>query len=59
VDGAKRRFRAVEAEGERRARIWEKGLEVYPGWTQYERRASHRRIAVFVLEPVSAGAGTP
>jgi deazaflavin-dependent oxidoreductase (nitroreductase family) len=52
VDGSKRRFRAVEAEGERRARIWEWGLGIYPGWTQYERRASHRRIAVFVLEPV-------
>jgi len=52
VDGSKRRFRAVEAEGERRARIWEWGLAIYPGWTQYERRASHRRIAVFVLEPV-------
>ena len=52
VDGEKRRFRAVEAEGERRARIWKNGLEVYPGWTQYERRASHRRIAVFVLETI-------
>jgi deazaflavin-dependent oxidoreductase (nitroreductase family) len=52
VNGTSRRFRAVEAEGERRARIWEKGLTVYPGWSQYERRASHRRIAVFVLEPV-------
>jgi deazaflavin-dependent oxidoreductase (nitroreductase family) len=51
VDGTRRRFRAVEAEGERRARIWEKGLEVYPGWSQYERRAAHRKIAVFVLEP--------
>src|SRR3954452_22639941 len=52
VDGSKRRFRAVEAEGERRARIWEWGLAIYPGWTQYERLASPRRIAVFVLEPV-------
>ena len=49
-DGVKQRFRAVEAEGERRARIWEQGLRAYPGWSQYERRASHRRIAVFVLE---------
>src|SRR3954464_3384788 len=39
VDGTKRRFRAVEAEGERRERIWQKGLKIYPGWTQYERRA--------------------
>jgi deazaflavin-dependent oxidoreductase (nitroreductase family) len=53
VDGATRRFRAVEASGERRARIWDQGLKVYPGWSQYERRASHRKIAVFVLEPVA------
>jgi deazaflavin-dependent oxidoreductase (nitroreductase family) len=50
VDGATWPFRAVEAEGERRERIWQQGLRVYPGWSQYERRAAHRRIAVFVLE---------
>jgi deazaflavin-dependent oxidoreductase (nitroreductase family) len=52
VDGTKTRFRAVEAEGELRERIWKAGLEIYPGWTQYEKRASHRDIAVFVLRPV-------
>jgi deazaflavin-dependent oxidoreductase (nitroreductase family) len=52
VDGRSRRFRAVEVDGDRRGRIWEEGLKVYPGWSQYERRASHRRIAVFVLESV-------
>src|SRR4051794_22743331 len=46
------RCRAVEATGERRQAIWETGLRVYPGWTQYEKRASHRAIVVFVLEPV-------
>ena len=46
------RFRARVAEGEERAQIWDLGLKVYPGWSQYERRASHRRITVFVLEPV-------
>lgn len=51
VDGQSRRFRADEAEGDRRRRIWEEGLRVYPGWSQYERRAANRRIAVFVLEP--------
>lgn len=51
VNGATRRFRAVEADGERRAAIWTQGLKVYPGWTQYERRASHRHITIFVLEP--------
>jgi deazaflavin-dependent oxidoreductase (nitroreductase family) len=54
VDGRTHRFRAVEVEGERRETIWEDALRVYPGWSQYERRASHRRIAVFVLEPVQA-----
>jgi deazaflavin-dependent oxidoreductase (nitroreductase family) len=52
VNGAKRRFRAVEAEGERRERIWQEGLKVYPGFSQYALRASHRRLAVFVLEPL-------
>jgi deazaflavin-dependent oxidoreductase (nitroreductase family) len=50
VDGVTRAFRATEAEGEMRARIWQEGLEVYPGWSQYERRAPNRQIAVFVLE---------
>jgi deazaflavin-dependent oxidoreductase (nitroreductase family) len=52
VEGERRRFRAVEADGDRRRLIWDAGLGVYPGWTQYERRASHRHIAVFVLEAV-------
>lgn len=50
VDGQMHEFRSHVAEGDERARIWEAGLKVYPGWSQYERRASHRRIAVFVLE---------
>ena len=47
-----RPVRAIEAEGERRDRIWREGLEVYPAWSAYERRAGERRIAVFVFEPV-------
>ena len=50
VDGQRRRFRAVEVEGDRRRRIWEHALTVYPGYAQYENRAAHRRIHVFVLE---------
>jgi deazaflavin-dependent oxidoreductase (nitroreductase family) len=52
VDGINRRVRAVEADDERRAEIWQEGLRVYPGFAQYEQRALHRRISVFVLEPV-------
>jgi deazaflavin-dependent oxidoreductase (nitroreductase family) len=52
VSGAPQHVRAVEADGERRAEIVRDGLRIYPGWTQYERRAANRRIAVFVLEPI-------
>jgi deazaflavin-dependent oxidoreductase (nitroreductase family) len=52
VDGRSRRFRAVEVEGDRRREIWAQALLVYPGWSQYERRASNRQIAIFVLDPV-------
>jgi deazaflavin-dependent oxidoreductase (nitroreductase family) len=51
IDTETRRFRAREATGEARARIWEQGLKVYPGWSQYERRAANRDIAVFLLDP--------
>jgi len=50
VDGITRAFRATEAEGDVRSRIWREGLKVYPGWSQYERRAANREIAVFVLD---------
>jgi deazaflavin-dependent oxidoreductase (nitroreductase family) len=49
-NGVSRPFRATEAQGDMRARIWQEGLKVYPGWSQYERRASNRKIAVFVLD---------
>jgi deazaflavin-dependent oxidoreductase (nitroreductase family) len=52
IDGSRRRVRALEAQGDRRAEIWQDGLRVYPGFGQYERRASHRHVAVFVLTAV-------
>lgn len=59
VGGVAYRFRAEEATGELRQRIWREGLTVYPGWTQYERRAAARRIAVFVLRPIAPAAPAP
>jgi deazaflavin-dependent oxidoreductase (nitroreductase family) len=47
----RRHVRAVEAEGERRARIWRAGLEIYPGFAQYAARAGDRRLRIYVLEP--------
>ena len=56
VDGETTPFRAREAAGEERERIWAEGLKIYPGWSQYERRASNRRIAIFLLDPVTGAA---
>jgi deazaflavin-dependent oxidoreductase (nitroreductase family) len=50
VDGVRRVFQASEAQADVRARIWQEALEIYPGFSVYERRASHRQIAVFILE---------
>jgi deazaflavin-dependent oxidoreductase (nitroreductase family) len=49
VNGETYPFQADEAEGDERSRIWESGVRIYPGWPKYERRASNRRIHVFVL----------
>lgn len=51
VDGVRRRVHAVEPDDERRAQIWQQAVRLYPGYDQYERRAAHRRISVFVLQP--------
>ena len=48
-----RRVRAHEASGDERERLWRRGLEVYPGYAAYERRAANRRIPVMVLASVS------
>jgi deazaflavin-dependent oxidoreductase (nitroreductase family) len=52
VNGIRRRVRALEVDDQRRAEIWQEALRVYPGYSQYERRVSHRRICIFVLEPL-------
>lgn len=47
-----RRVRAHEASGDERERLWRRGLEVYPGYAAYARRAG-RRIPVVVLASAS------
>jgi deazaflavin-dependent oxidoreductase (nitroreductase family) len=51
IRGQHRRVRATEATDDRRAQIWQDALRMYPGFSQYERRAGHRSISVFVLDP--------
>jgi deazaflavin-dependent oxidoreductase (nitroreductase family) len=50
--GRSGRYRARQASGEERARLWEKALDVYIGYQTYQERAGRRVIPVMVLEPV-------
>jgi deazaflavin-dependent oxidoreductase (nitroreductase family) len=49
----RRDVRAVQAEGERRERLWQAGLEIYPGFAQYAARAGDRPFHIYVLEQVT------
>ena len=50
--GEQREVVARELTGEERERWFELGVEIYPGWTHYSRRAD-RRIPVLELRPVA------
>ena len=49
-DGTEREMTARELEGDERDRWYERGIEIYPGWIQYRKRAP-RRIPVIELSP--------
>jgi deazaflavin-dependent oxidoreductase (nitroreductase family) len=51
-EGVTRDMVARELEGEERERHYERGIEIYPGWTQYRSRTrEHRTIPVMELAP--------
>ena len=41
------------AEGDERDRIWERQKSEFPGFAEYEQKATNRTIPVVILEPVS------
>lgn len=43
-------YLAREAEGEERARLWDRAVDFYAGYATYQERAGQRRIPVVVLE---------
>jgi deazaflavin-dependent oxidoreductase (nitroreductase family) len=49
--GRSGRYRAREAEGEERERLWELVNDLYAGYDIYQGRAGDRRIPVVVCEP--------
>ncbi len=53
-EGATREVIARELEGEEREREYARGIEIYPGWTEYRTRAANRRIPVMELTPGAA-----
>jgi deazaflavin-dependent oxidoreductase (nitroreductase family) len=44
-------YSAKEAEGDLRAELWGRAVEIYPGYDAYKRRAGKRQIPVVVLTP--------
>ena len=44
-------YRAREAEGEERQRLWNLATAFYPGFARYQERAGERRIPVIVCSP--------
>lgn len=42
---------ARATEGAERDHIWKSGTRVYPGFSKYRQRVTHREVRVFVLEP--------
>ncbi len=51
VGTAKMKPRARTATGEERARLWQKALEFWPPYADYQRK-TEREIPVVVLDPV-------
>jgi F420H(2)-dependent quinone reductase len=45
------RYRAQEAKGNRRKRLWNLATQFYPGFARYQERAGDRRIPVIVCAP--------
>jgi deazaflavin-dependent oxidoreductase (nitroreductase family) len=55
-EGATREVTARELAGEEREREYARGIEIYPGWTQYRKRAANRQIPVIELIPAATPA---
>jgi deazaflavin-dependent oxidoreductase (nitroreductase family) len=55
-EGAEQEMLARELEGDDRAHWYERGIDIYPGWVEYRKRAP-RRIPVIELSAPSAAPG--
>ena len=55
-DGTRREMTARELEGEARERWYERGIEIYPGWVQYRKRANRKIPVLELVTSTAAGA---
>lgn len=52
IDGKQLAFTAREVtDSAERADLWQKAVDLYAGYNQYRRRASHRQIPIILLTP--------
>jgi deazaflavin-dependent oxidoreductase (nitroreductase family) len=58
-EGSAVQMRARELKGEERQLYVARGLEAYPWWEQYHRRAAPRQVPVIMLESVTTEAEAP
>lgn len=49
----KKEYRAREVHGEERAAWWDRAVEAWPDYAEYQRKTS-RTIPVFVLTPIGS-----
>ena len=56
-EGSSIQMRARELKGEERQVHVARGLEAYPWWEQYHRRAEPRQVPVIMLEPLRTSSG--
>ena len=48
----KNEYKARISEGEEAEGYWVKFIRIYPGYAAYRKNASHRKIGLFVMQPV-------
>ena len=53
--GTAERFAARPASAEEYDRFWLRAVALYPGYAAYARRASPRKVPIFVLTPINPG----
>ena len=52
IAGVARDYLAYEASGDEYASFWQRAIDTYPGFSNYQERAGDRHIPIMILEPI-------